>query len=108
MSGVADAGDGARVLVDDDLLRPGGGDAGGVGAAQVVGLGGVIPEGLDGRVAVVGALRHRGGVSLHLGAWETEGDGMQVALVCVGSGSKRRWLSGNRPRCGRSGRCRRR
>ena len=56
MDGVADAGDGA-VVGDGDLLGARGGEAGGVAAVEVVGEGGVGPEGLDRGVAVVGALR---------------------------------------------------
>ena len=56
VDGVADAGDGA-VAVDGDLLGARGGEAGGVAAAEVVDEDGVVPVGLDGGVAVVGALR---------------------------------------------------
>ena len=56
MDGVADAGDGA-VAVDGDLLGTRGGEAGGVAAAKVVDEDGVVPVGLDGGVAIVGALR---------------------------------------------------
>ena len=54
VGGVAEARD--AVGAGGDLLRARGSNAGGVAAAEVVGVGGVIPEGLDGSVAVVGAL----------------------------------------------------
>jgi hypothetical protein len=44
---------------DGDLLGARGGKAGGVGATQVVGLDGVVPIGLDGGIAVVGALHRK-------------------------------------------------
>ncbi len=55
VDGVADARDGA-VAIDRDLLGARGGKAGGVAAAEVVDEDGVVPVGLDGGVAVVGAL----------------------------------------------------
>ncbi len=55
MDGVAVAGDGA-VAVNGDLLGARGGEAGGVAAAEVVDEDGVVPVGLDGSIAVVGAL----------------------------------------------------
>ena len=39
-----------------DLLGTRSGDAGGVGTAEVVAVDGVVPEGLDGSVIVVGTL----------------------------------------------------
>ncbi len=50
MDGVAVAGDGAVVL------GARGGEAGGVAAAEVVDEDGVVPVGLDGSIAIVGAL----------------------------------------------------
>ena len=64
MDGVADARDGARRGVDGHLLGARGGGAGGVAAAEVVLHNGVGPVGLDGGVAVVGALQIREGTSL--------------------------------------------
>ena len=54
VGGVADAGN-ARGG-GGDLLGARGGDTGGVGTAEVVAIDGVIPEGLDGSVVVVGTL----------------------------------------------------
>ena len=53
---VAVAGNGA-VSGDGDLLGARGGEAGGVTAAEVVRLDGVVPVGLDGGIAVVGPLQ---------------------------------------------------
>ncbi len=56
MDSVAVAGD--NVVGDGDLLGARGGEAGGVAAAEVVGLDGVVPVGLDGGITVVGTLHH--------------------------------------------------
>ena len=56
VDGVAEARDSA-VVSDGDLLGARGGEAGSVTTTEVVGEGGVGPEGLNGGVAVVGTLR---------------------------------------------------
>ncbi len=59
------------IAVDGDLLGARSGEAGGIAATEVVRLDGVVPEGLDGGIAVVGSL-HRNGEPKQLSLQHTK------------------------------------